>query len=103
MRHTHFFYLKMRDQSTDLKTYVSLLKGVAMNTKKSEPVFSETTDGELTMKVAEEILGNIFEEADNDSTYHKNVSLVRDDITHGKCSCNAEEVAESILAWSGAL
>lgn len=72
------------------------------NTKSSQP-FSEVSEGEIIMMAAEEHIGSLFEEADNDSKYHKSVIEAKEEVIHGKCSCDAEEVAESILAWSGAL
>ena len=74
-----------------------------MKNKQSGSSFSEIPDSEITMMAAEELLGSIFEDADDDSQYHKNIETVKNEVTHGKCSCDAADIAESILAWSGAL
>lgn len=70
-------------------------------TSVSEPI--QWSDAEITMKAAESFVDALFEEADNDSVYHHSLSSVRDAIMCGQCSHESEEIAERILAWSGAL
>ncbi len=67
----------------------------------TEPV--EWSDAEITMAAAEAFVDDLFEEADNDSKYHHSLSSVRDAIRCGQCSHRSEDIAERILAWSGAL
>lgn len=63
----------------------------------------ETTEGETIMSAAEYLVRDLFEQADNDSSYHHSVSNVRYALEHGQCKYTSEEIAERILAWSGAL
>jgi hypothetical protein len=61
------------------------------------------TDTDVVMNVAEQLVHDLFEEADNDAMYHHCAAEVRWLLAHGQCSCSSEEIAERILAWSGAL
>ncbi|HMS24409.1 MAG TPA: hypothetical protein PKB15_01755 [Acidimicrobiia bacterium] len=59
---------------------------------------------EIAMSAAEAFVSELFDQADNDVLYHHRVSSVRYALAHGHCSMyKPEEIAESILAWSGAL
>lgn len=60
-------------------------------------------EGETTMSAAEFLVQNLFEQADNDSQYHHEISNVRYALEHGLCRYTSEEIAERILAWSAAL
>ncbi len=74
------------------------IEGPAFN-----PLSGEWTESELTMSAAELFASALFEEADNDVMYHHSPAQVVRALAHGQCSYTSEEIAERILAWSGAL
>lgn len=82
---------------------INALRGGKMNNQISHENVNEISSEEILMMAAESSLSHIFDEADNDSQYHRSINSVQDDLVHGQCSRTPEEIAISILAWSGAL
>ena len=59
---------------------------------------------EIAMSAAEAFVAELFDQADNDVMYHHPISSVRYALARDHRSMyKPEEIAESILAWSGAL
>lgn len=74
-----------------------------MEPRSQHPEILEWSQSDTTMSAAEAFAQMLFDQADNDAKYHHPVSLVRYAIAHGECEYTPEEIAEQILAWSGAL
>lgn len=63
----------------------------------------EWSEGDILMSAAEAVASDLFTQADDDTLYHHCIHDVRYALAHGQCSHSPEEIAECILAWSGAL
>lgn len=72
------------------------------NVTSREP-HNEWTTAEITMAAAGSFVTELFADADDDTKYHHCPAEVRDALEHGNCTHTPEEIAEQILAWSGAL
>jgi hypothetical protein len=61
------------------------------------------SQSDLTMAATELFASELFSVADNDSQYHHRLGEVKKSLVNGQCNCQIDEVALSILAWSGVL
>lgn len=95
--------VKQMTHCTDLVDTSAHESEAVMESKAHHNEPSGLSDAEITMYAAEAFVDDFFEVASNDAQYHHSLSAVRDAVRCGQCSHRSEDIAERILAWSGAL
>ena len=73
-----------------------------MELRSHHPESDVFTDGDVVMSAAQSLVEDLFADADNDSFYHHSLLDVRRALANDGCLHKPEEIAERILAWSGA-
>lgn len=74
-----------------------------MQRNSTQPGAAQWSQDDITQSAAELCARELFDVADNDSQYHRPVTVAIQDFEKGKLDNVTDDIAEIILAWSGAL
>ena len=68
--------------------------------KEKDSISNELSEEAIFMIAAETAISTVFDQADDDTRYHHDVSACKKDLTEKKIQANSKDVAESILGWT---